>query len=569
MAKNSTRKPPVATAKSAVTVPSNTNAWLLWGLAAATFLLYSFSFSNKMVSMDDHSATVNNSAVTDFAIGQFNLGMYAPVTWLGYAIAYTLGKDNSFWYHLLSTAVHAFNVVLVFKLFQKLQATTTVAAVVAMCFALHPLQVEAVAWIAAFSTPLYAMFSLLALNFYVQNLHDVEKSVDGRFPQKYWLTLGMFLLACLSKSAAVALPLTLIVLDMWLRRPINMQEVFEKLPFLALSLGFGALTLYSRISAVDASDVAVVPVVYSMSDRFLMICHTVLFYWAKIIAPLGLSIWYPFEKTASGGWHWTYYASPVALAAIIYLAWRLRERIPFVWYGLLFYLANIVVSLPYATFGTFELRFDRYNYLACLGIFAILAMLPGYFGEKKSPWEGRIWAIICVLALFWLTKTALRIRDWKDSVTLMTRAIETTGDNYGRAYLWRGMEYGDNGKAKEAVADLTLAIQKNPGLTDAYKYRGGLYGLTKQYAASVADMDIYLKRKPDDAEQRYNRGLSLLNLNRVPEAIVDFENTLKINPDFFRAYRARGNAYKLLGETAKSEADLAEWERRSQSQPQN
>lgn len=552
MAKKSVPKPKVAASQPTVSEGISAERWLPWALSALAFLLFCTGFSNQMLSMDDHSATVDNLAVTNFRIfSSVNLGMYAPVTWLGYSIAYALGKDSSFWYHLLSALVHAVNVWLVFRLFRRLDFSVTVATVVAVFFAIHPVQVEAVAWIAAFSTPLFAMFSLLAMNFYVEHTRQ-----DG-FRQNYWLALAMFLLACLSKSAAVTLPLALLLLDFWQKRPLSQRTLLEKIPFFALSLAFGIATLYTRTKAGHTET----PADFSLLDRGLMICHTVLFYWKKLLFPTGLSIWYPFEKTA-GGWDWSYYASPFALAGLVFLAWRSRRDMPVLWWGVLFYLVNIIVSLPYATFGTFELRSDRYNYLACLGIFAILASLPDFFKEKRPGWVGAAWAVLVGLGLTWIITSALRIRDWKDTVTLIDKAIAAEGDNFGKAYLWRGMELGDKGKVAPSIQDLTKAIEKNPGLSEAYKYRGSLYGLTKQYDKSVADLTKFLEKNPDAAEQFYNRGLSLLNLGRTQEAIADFNKTLELNPGFTRVYRARGNAYKSIGETAKGDADLAEWEKR-------
>ena len=132
-----------------------------WVAAGIAFILFATGFNNPMVAMDDHSATVNNPAVRDFSLKiftQFNLGMYAPITWLGYALAQALGSGAPFWYHLLSAAVHTANVVLVFRLFHRLESNTTVAFFIALFFAIHPMQVEAVSWIAAFSTPLFALY---------------------------------------------------------------------------------------------------------------------------------------------------------------------------------------------------------------------------------------------------------------------------------------------------------------------------------------------------------------------------------------------------------------------------
>lgn len=530
-----------------------------WLVAGVALILFATGFSNPMVSMDDHSATVNNPVVRDFSLKiftQFNLGMYAPLTWFGYAIAHALGDGSAFWYHLLSAAVHAANAFLVFRLFHRLESNTTIAFFIALFFAVHPMQVEAVSWIAAFSTPLFALFSLLALHAYVRQTGQAPWS------KTYWMALGFFVLACLSKSTAVVLPLSLLVVDLWLKRPpLSRQSLLEKAPFFVLALGFGLLAFYSRAQAGHSGES--LGGVYSMADRALMACHTVLFYWTKILAPLGLSIWYPFEKTAAGGWHWTYYAAPVALAIVLGLVWRVRKTAPFLFRGLLFYLANIVLALPLYTVGTFELRGDRYNYLAMLGIFAVLAALPVFFKEKRPRLAERLWIGLAALGLFWLLISVNRIRDWRDTQVLIDTAVEHQGDNFGKAYLWKGMDYGDKGDVKAALESFSKAIRINPELTDAYKFRGGLLGMAKQYERSLEDLNRYLEKIPDDPEILYNRSLTLVNLKRWQEALDDLNKTLELAPEFTRAYRARGNVRKELGDAEGGEADLQEFERRS------
>ena len=551
MAKKTTQQPKKSAQEETVGISDSSEKWLPWALAALAFILYSTGFGNQMVGMDDHSATVDNPAVKDFLLfGGFNLGMYAPITWLGYEIAYTLGKESPNLYHLLSAVVHAFNVLLVFRLFRRLDSSFTVSALVALFFAVHPLQVEAVAWIAGFSTPLFSMFCLLSMNYYLRH------TKDGGYGKNYWIALVMFVLACLSKSAAVTLPLTLLVLDYWKKRGLNQQILLEKIPFFAISLGFGILTLYSRQYAGHLNQ----PADFSILDRGLMASHTILFYWKKLLAPTGLSIWYPFEKT-NGTWSWDYYAAPVILLGILFAAWRSRNAMPILWIGALFYLSNIILSLPWSTFGTFELRSDRYNYLAGIGFFAILASLPEYLKAKRPAWVGGAWAILLGLAFVWLATAAMRIRDWKDTPTLIEKAIIATGDNHGKAYLWRGMAYGKASDAQKAIKDFSLAIQKNPMLYEAYKFRGNIFGMLKNYEQSVADLTIFLEHYPNEVPELYNRGLSLANLERTPEAIADFNRAIELDSTFSRVYRARGNCYLKIGETEKGNADLAKYER--------
>lgn len=527
----------------------STENWLPWALALVAFFLYSTGLNNQMVGMDDHTATIDNPAVRDFQIfNGFNLGMYAPVTWIGYEIAYIFGKESPTWYHFLSALVHAVNVVLVFRLFRRLDSTLTVAGLVAFFFAIHPLQVEAVAWIAGFSTPLFSMFSLLSMNYYLR--HTKEDS----FGQNYWLSLGMFLVACLAKSAAVVLPLTLMVLDWWKKRALTQKTLLEKAPFFLISLGFGALTIYSRQFAGQLDQ----PAEFKLFDRLLMASHSIVFYWKKLLFPTGLSIWYPFEKT-NGAWSWDYYAAPFILLGILFAGWRSRNALPVLWFGLLFYLSNIILSLPWATFGTFELRSDRYNYLAGIGIFAILATLPDYVKAKKPDWANGFWMLLMGLAAVWLLTSFLRIRDWKDTGTLINKAIAATGDNFGKAYLWRGMAYGKASETQAALKDFSQAIQKNPLLVEAYKFRGNIYGVMKNYQQSVDDLTKFLEKHPDEVPELYNRGLSYANMNKNQEAAADFSKAIALDSTFIRVFRARGNCYKKMGEYEKAIADLSHY----------
>ncbi len=547
--------PAAAPTPKAASVPIE---WYPFALALVAFLLYSFGFNNPMVAMDDHTATVNNPAVKEFAFFKhFNLGMFAPVTWFFYGIVHKLngGTDKATLYHVMGAMVHAFNVVLVYRLFRRWSAPILMAVLVAGLFAVHPLNVEAVSWIAGLSTPLYVMFSLVAL---LQWTRHVQGGTD--WGKHYWWALAAFVVACLAKSAAVMLPLSLLVLDIWWKRPI-FRHITEKILFFAVSIGFGALTLVSR---VHEGQITQMDSIYTPLERFFMACHSVLFYWAKFLVPTSLSIWYPFEKTAGGSLSTDYFIAPVVLAALVALAFWKRKEWPLLWVGVLFYLANIVLALPFSTMGTFELRSDRYNYMAMLGLLAPLAYLPVWIKEKYPAFANIVIGTMLVLGLAWATLAVQRVRDWKDTMTLLNKSLERYGHNFGRAYYWRGMEIGDRARGpkevQRAIDDFTKALEINPELTECYKYRGAFYGLTKQYDKSVADLTAYLKTKPNDAEYRFNRGLSYLNLGRAQDAVADMDQTLKDNPAFYEAYLTRSNAYGMLGDSVRAQADLRRYE---------
>lgn len=558
MAKKITPRPKTVIAKSAAktaTAPLIPDRWLPWIPVVIGALVFSTGLTNELLGIDDHTATVDNPAVRDFKLfGSFNLGMYAPVTWTFYAVAYLLGKDNPFWYHLFSLIVHAFNIYLVFHLVLRLQPDKKTALAVALLFAIHPVQVESVAWIAGFSTPLFSMFYLMAC------LNYLDYTERPGLMRSYWLALLLFVLACLSKSAAVTLPLTFVVFDLW-RKPAfsRSRQLTGYVPFFLLALFFGLLTLYSRnYSGMNTNANGNN---FNLAERLMVLCYTPVFYWYNTLLPFKLNVYYSFNKV-NGQLPWPYLVSPVILAGSLFAAWYYRRKAPWLWFGLLFFFANVSVMLPFVSQGTFEFIADHYNYLAIIGNCFILVQgwraLQGKWPDFSGlvRWTGYAWVVLLLVLCL------RQIRIWKDNYTVVSNAIDNGYHQNGLMYAGRAKDLGKRGKIREAIQEFDKALEINPSIYEAYQYRGGLYGVMKQYDKSVADLSKFLEQFPNDAEQHYNRGLSLLNLNRMQEAIADFNKTLELNPNFTRAYRARGNAYKAIGETAKGEADLAEWEKR-------
>ncbi|MBL7803440.1 MAG: tetratricopeptide repeat protein [Saprospiraceae bacterium] len=531
--------------------------WQTWIPIILAFVVFSTGLRNEILGIDDHTATVDNPAVVGFSpFTHFNLGMYAPITWLFYGIAYALGKDNAVLYHLLSLGAHVFNVYLVGKLILRISGQRGTAFWVALLFAIHPIQVESVAWIAGFSTPLYALFFLLSCNWY---LDYAEKPEEKR---AYSLALTAFVLACLSKSAAVTLPLVLVLLDWWTGRPVlDRKRIMGYAPFFAIALFFGALTVYSRMAAgmnMDANGNN-----YSLLDRFLVLCYTPVLYWGKYLLPLKLNIYYGFEKV-NGQFPWTYWVAPAVLAAVLYFAWRWRNSARYLVFGILFFFANISVMLPFRSMGTFELCADHYNYLAMIGIFFALAQGLPALAERWPGASGLLRAAVGVWTAAMIFYAVRQITIWKDTFTVVNHAIENGSHQNGRLYEARANALAKNKDLNGAIKDYTKALEINPELWESYKYRGSLYGAKRQYEKSVQDLGKYIEQYPDQYEQVFNLGLSLYNMGHLPEAVKAFDRTLQIDPNFERAYAARGNAYMAMGDSAKAELDLREYEKRKQ-----
>ncbi len=527
-------------------------AWFPYFPVITAVIMFASTLGFEMLGIDDHMATVENPAVRNFSLetltGQFNLGMFAPMTWLVYAVAYTLGGDNPFWYHFFSVVVHAFNAYLVYRLLERQGVRQSVVLGVALLFAVHPIQVESVAWIAGFSTPLFSMFSLLGMLAYQKH---AQQQASG-FGKDYFLAMAFFVLACLAKSTAVSLPLVLLVLDVWKKPNLTAAKRWlGYVPFFLVALAFGLYTIHTRTaSGVPAT---VTSEVFSLFDRFLMVCYTPILYWGKLLFPVNLHIYYAFEKT-DGQFPPAYYAAPFLLAGIAFLAWRWRENHPFLYRGLLFYGANILFFLPLYTVGTFELCADHYNYLAAIGFFYLLGegwitlqkLYPKYLGSI-IPW---VWGIFIAVTCF------MQMRIWKTTISVFNHAIEKRAYQNGKMFYWRGIEQGDLGNQPAALSDFNTAIEMDSTLMDSYKFRGSLYAQAGQFDAALADLEKYLTSDPDNVGVWNNVAMIHMRLNHLPEALNAFNKTIELKPQVPISYQNRSKVYEMMGDKLRAEEDI-------------
>jgi tetratricopeptide (TPR) repeat protein len=550
----SSRRPAAAPAAAAAPIE-----WPLWIACAAAFLLFMTGVSHPLLAVDDHAATVNNEAVKNFpTLFHINLGMYAPVTWWFYGLAYRLqggAGEGAFWYHLFSVLLHTGSTWLVYRILRSAQLPVWGAFIVALLFAVHPIQVESVSWVAGMSTPLYGFFMLWSLYLYLKYEESNKRTYYG-------FSLTVFAMACLSKSAAVVLPLLLV---WWEQRKLSEKSFRHRMadytPFFLLSLFFGLLTIYTR-NKIDMP--LGISTEYNPLERLLILFYTPLFYISKLFLPLKLNIYYSFDKI-DGQLPLVYWLAPLASTALLVIGWKVRQTMPLFWLGLGIFIINHIVSLPYAPLGSFEMCSDHYNYIACIGFFLMLYAVAerwaAHFPGTQQVDRG-------VLLLFALLLAALSFRQigyWKNTLFLMNNAIENGYYSNGKMYYWRGMEYGNRAQAgdqERALADFNKALEMDSTLYDAYKYRGAFLGMKGQYQESVSDLTKYLSRYPNDPEYRFNRAVSFINLGNPRAAIDDLNVTLQYAPGFYQAYRSRSNAYRMLGDTERAAADMAEFERR-------
>jgi protein O-mannosyl-transferase len=549
MAKKSTPKAAAPT----IETDTDSGAWKTWVPVLAAGLMYLITLNYPLLGLDDHQATVENKAVTEFSpFNNFNLGMYAPLTWAAYAIPYNLLPKNAEWgYHLLGFVVHLLNTWLLVRLLVRLNVRESLRFSIALLFAIHPIQAEAVAWVAGFSTPFYVLFCLLGLDYYLR-----YQSEDNDAPTQwkyYGLAILMMLLGNLAKSAAVVLPLLMVIADWWLPSRLDLKKrIAGYAPFFLIALGFGLLTIYSRNAAgttvgTDANG-------FSGLERLLLVCYAPVFYLSKILAPLKLNIYYSFDRV-NGALPWPYWISPVILAALAYAAWHYRKTIPGLYIGLAFFMANIFFTLPFVTLGTFELCADHYNYLACVGVFLAIGSVLAYWSDRQPARAGLIRNVVIAWTIAIAILGFRQVGMWKDTITVVSNAINNGYYHKGMMYFGRGVEYGDLNKPQLAIQDFTKAIELDPEMRDAYKFRGSLYAQAGQIDLALKDIEKYLTYDPEDAVSWNNLAEIYFRQNKLPQALDAFTKTINLKPGVPDLYQKRAKVFELMGDAARAAED--------------
>lgn len=519
------------------------NVWLLAAvLAAATVAVYYASLSNDFMVFDDDKAIRYNNVIKHPTLrgifGGNNLGMYAPVTWLGYALVYALAGENATAFHSFNLLLHVGSVLAAFWLLNLLQRNREVSFFAALLFALHPLTVEPTCWIAGQSTLTFSFFYLLSLMAYVKWQGNQRMAFYG-------LSLFLFLLSILAKSAAVTLPLVLLLFDWYRNGALNWKNVLGKAPYFLASLAFGLYTFSTR--AAEGHKLVVSSSAYNLLDRFFMVCHSLLFYPVKLLLPVQLSIFYPMEKH-EGVWSADYYIAPLVVAGLAWLVWKHARSTREVGLGAGWYVLPLAVMLPYVSVGTFEMRSDRYVYISAIGFWFLVVWLM----QGLQPVVRRI--ILVAAAVFFGFLTHEHSKVWKNEVSVFRNCV----DRYPDAALCNcNLAYGEllNFDFENSIKHYNKTLELDKGYVEAYNGRGQALLMTNKFKEAYSDFDNAIKAGIVTPKLYLNRGKCLVMLNRPTEAIPDLTESIKLEPRNPEAYCFKAVAESQTGAEDEAIAD--------------
>ncbi len=516
--------------------------WITLGaILVFTTILFSGSLNNDILYGWDDGEYINNRSIRTMDVGGFfndyYLGMYQPLAVMTLSWNYQSAKDNPVPYHATNLLLHLINTILVFYLFYKVAGRLDIAAFVTLLFAIHPMHVEGVAWIATRSNLLYSSFYLAALFSYVLYL-------EKRTFIHILLTFLFFILSCFSKSMAVTLPVLLLLFDYFYERKFNWKTLLEKVPFFLVSIIFGIVSI---LAASEYNHIKNLSVDYNLLDRAVLWMYSVVFYLVKAVVPANLSAVYAYPDKEGMLLPGMYYFGAFIFLVIVLNVVILGRSRKTVIFGLLFFLITISLVLP-VVWSRMLMLADRYTYIPYLGIFFMFSRLYVRFVESESErinkYQLFINTALFLYIIFLAGTTFQRIKVWKDAETMVTDVIEKDRSDVDVAigYFFRGNIRDKKQDMQGALKDFTRAIELNPEYTMAYNNRGIIKGSMQDFEGALQDFNKAVELDPTYAEALYNRGNANYYLKNFIEACSDwsqaeflgFEQASKVKKKYCR-----------------------------------
>jgi len=516
-----------------------------WSVAAIilfTALLYSRCLYNGLTLMDDDYYIINNPFLKDFSLHgvraiftSFYSANYNPLTTVTWLFEYNIYGLNPLPYHLLNLLLHLFNIWLVFHLAEQLSGKKITALVVAVLFAVHPMHVESVAWASERKDVLYAAFYLLSLLAYLRY------AASGYRIKFYIVALLLFLASLMSKSAAVTLPVLLIVIDIYRGRKINAKSLLEKMPFFLLSLFFGILNIIAQSDVGAINDLTSS---YGFVNRIFLFTSGLSAYIINLAVPLNLSVIHYLPTQNNGAIPWPYYASLPFLLLITWLVLKRNSYRKDILFGISFFLVTIFVMLQILAVGSM-LFAERYTYIPYVGLFYIIGQWIS--NEVTGKNKNRVIGVFVMVIILFSIQAWGRIGAWKDDNTIVADIIAHNPDVYYGYWMRGNLEKAD-GNLQDALQDYSKAILLNGKFDDSYYNRGIIYDKLGNRHAAISDYDKAIAINPKSSDAYNNRGWAYFESGEIKPAISDFNQAILIKPDYAAALNNRGWAYFKSGD---------------------
>ena len=480
---------------------------------------------------------------------------YYPLVHTSFWFEYQLWKLWPAGYHLDNLLLHALGAVLLWHVLRHLALPG--AFVAATIFALHPVQVETVAWITerknVLSGALY-MASMLAF-FRFRPLHPEVAPAHDR-QRFYRLSLGLFIAALLSKTVVCSLPAVILLLMWWKLDRVGMRDVRALAPFFVIGASFAALTVWLERAHVGAGGAEWT---LSFGQRCLIAGRALWFYAGKLAWPTPLIFNYPHWRVDTALW-WQY-LFPLGAVAVVFGLWMVRRRLgrgPLV--AVLIFAGTLFPALGF--FNVYPMRYsfvaDHFQYLASIGLIALFVSGAAKLALRRAAWGPRLaaagsTALFVVLGVLVWNQSQI----YQDRPTLWRDTIRKNPNSW-LALTGLGVDMMHQDRLDEAVEHFRAAIKVNPDYPGAQSNLGIVLYRQGKRAEAIRHLEIATQIAPEEPRTHNNLAEILARQGLFDRAVRHFREAIRINPDYADAHYNLGNVLAKTGKYAEAAQQFRE-----------
>lgn len=512
--------------------------YLIISLLFLAFLAYYPILNSDFTNYDDSSYVTQNNHIKSglsiqsikWAFSTFYSYNWHPLTWVSHMLDVQLFGLNPTWHHLSNLLLHILNTLLVFLLFETMTGAKWRSLCLAGLFALHPLHVESVAWVAERKDVLSTFFLLLAMLVYVRYTR-IPKGIT------YGLFTLLFILGLMAKPMLVTFPFILLLMDYWplgrlhwgISDQVNRLSpkmspsylVLEKVPLLLIAVGSSIVTysaqrkggaLYADTSFIVNAGQALVSYVK---------------YGLKMMWPSKLAVFYPYNPAATSAWQIVIAMASLLIVSALVL--RAVKRFPYLSAGWLWYLITLLPVIGLVRIGQQSMA-DRYTYIPLIGLFVVVIWGIEDLARRLRVSRALLAVLMVVTLATCLVLTNQQVRKWRNSETLFRHALAVTTDNWvARRNL--GSVLAQQGKLEEALFNYSESLRIFPE-HQTYVSQAWLYLRLGNYEKAIEACKNSISMSPDNDKAHFILGASYIDLKDFPSAAAECHYLRKIDSPY-------------------------------------
>lgn len=531
------------------------------GLVVAVVAVYGQTLDFKFLNFDDdvhvtenvHVNTGLNASNIIWGFGIHGPSQWHPLAWVSHQLDCSWFGLRPAGHHATSVLLHLASAILLFLTLQRLLNDWGAAVFTSAAFAVHPLNVESVAWISERRNVLCSVFFILTISAYLDYLQHRARI------RYLWVVIG-HAAALMSKPLAVTLPCVLLLIDLChpsLCKPGEsdsaprnewIRATWEKIPLLAMSVASGILTILCQHAVGTVATIDAI----SLPLRVANAVAAYGWYLWKVIWPFGLGVFYPHPALIAGGNPWSELIAPAAISTAVLLmvtilAMLYRRRASWLLFGWLWYLGVMAPMIGIIQVGE-QQQADRYAYLPIIGVFLILGSAGSRLARNRPELRPTIRMAGCLLLLGWGIAASFQVSYWRNSVSLFEQNLAVTERNH-LAHNNLGFAFLKQGKFSRAAEQFLLAIKARPNYALAHLNLGvALYELGSWDAARI-EFETAVRLNVANPEAHQRLAALLMQAGQFSEAISHFRQAAELAPHDGSAAYNLGLALAKTGNT--------------------